>query len=403
MNRQAEERSRKKRRRPHVLLMVTSPLSSGFLVGLTREFLALGVEVTVAMGHGQPLTALPAGVAVERLPFQREIAGLGDVLALVATVRLLSRIRPDLVDVSTPKAGFIGGLAAWLCRTDCRIYTLRGLRLETASGLKGAVLFAAERVACGAAHRVICVSRSLRDAAVRWGVLSEEKAVVLGSGSSSGVEVERYAPTDERKQRGQALRARLGIPPEATVIGFVGRFTKDKGIAELSDAFGRLQEELPRLWLLLVGEFEKGDPVPASTRRFIESNTRVVRAGFVDDPADYYAAMELLVLPTYREGFPNTVLEAQAAGLPVVTTSATGAVDSVADGVTGLLVPAARVDPLVIAIRRLASDRAEAVRMGLAGQARVMREFRREVVCRNLARYYCQLISERQRPTAPGA
>ncbi len=176
------------------------------------------------------------------------------------------------------------------------------------------------------------------------------------------------------------------------MIGFVGRLTRDKGISELVGAFRMLQLYLPEARLLLLGRYEEADPVPRSVREVIETDPHIVFTGYVSDPAAYYHVMDVLALPTYREGFPTVGLEAASAGKPVVSTYATGAVDAVLEGVTGLLVPVGETRPLAEALRRVLEDRALAARMGQAARARVERDFRRERVWVDLETLYRQLF-----------
>src|SRR5260221_10800481 len=218
--------------------------------------------------------------------------------------------------------GLLGGIAAGLARVPCRVYTLRGLRWETASGPKRALLKLTEWIACRCAHRVICVSSSVREKLLAAHASLRQRTVVFGAGSSNGVDTRRFAPRSQNQTNAATLRAQLKIPPDALVIGFVGRLTRDKGVCELYEAHTRLRRQFPLLRLLLVGDFEAGDPLPTEVHRSIDSDSSVIRPGFVIDIADYYRVMDVFSLPTYREGFPTVALEAQAAGVPVVTSTA---------------------------------------------------------------------------------
>jgi glycosyltransferase involved in cell wall biosynthesis len=233
---------------------------------------------------------------------------------------------------------------------------------------------------------------------VELGVVPLGKAIVLASGSSNGVDPSRFSPTPERLANAADVRCQLRIDPSRAVIGYVGRLTRDKGVLELMAAFRLVRQRFPGVVLLLVGSYEQGDPVPPETRAAIESDTSVIRVDFASEIATYYFVMDMLVLPTHREGFPNVVLEAQAASRPVVTTSATGASDSICDGLTGLVVPVGDAVALADALMKLLSDRELAQRMGRAGRERMIREFRHETIWEALAALYSKLLHQRGLP-----
>jgi len=381
-------------RAPRVLHLVSSPLSTLLMRGQLRYLSEKGFEVLLASAPGPQLQDVSKADQVQAIEVKidREMSPFKDILALWRLFRLMRRLKPDITNVSTPKAGLLGGLAARIAGVPCRIYTLRGLRWETTSGLKRALLKLTEWIACRCAHRVICVSSGVRENLVAEHASFRQHTIVFGSGSSNGVDIRRFVPCWQNQADAAALRARLGIPPDALVIGFAGRLTRDKGICELYEAYTKLRRQFPLLRLLVAGDFEAGDPVPATVRRSIESDSSVVRSGFVVDIADFYRVMDVFVLPTYREGFPTAVLEAQASGIPVVTTTATGAIESVVNGTTGLVVPVADVEALTSAIGVLLADAPLRSRMGHAGRDWVVKHFRSEVIWEALAEEYSQLL-----------
>jgi lipopolysaccharide/colanic/teichoic acid biosynthesis glycosyltransferase/glycosyltransferase involved in cell wall biosynthesis len=354
--------------------------------------------VAVVSSEGEELRkAEREGVKTVAVELEREIAPWKDVVSLWKLARVMRHLRPAITNVGTPKAGLLGGLAAWLCGVPRRYYTLYGLRCETASGLKRKVLLLTERVACRCAQRVICVSETLRQKAIALGLVEAEKTVVFGAGSCAGVDAERFAPTAEAVQRGAAIRRRLGIPADAPVAGFVGRLTKDKGICELVEAYLKVRGKMPEARLLLVGEEEEGDALPEPVRARIASEEGIARAGFVQDAADYYHAMDVLALPSHREGFGNVLLEAGAARKAVVAARATGATDAVVEGVTGLLVPVGESAALARALETLLRDRKMAEAMGAAGRERVLRDFRSERVWDAMADEYVRGLREEEK------
>ena len=361
-----------------------------------------GFDVTLLCSPGEEAERMAAaeGCAFVPVPMEREIAPLRDLVSLFRVWRALGKLRPTLVNAGTPKAGLLVTVAAWARRVPCRIYTLQGLRLETAAGLKRLILGGTERVAAGLAHRVVCISESLRRRAADLGLFSLTKAAVVAS--ANGVDVDRYAPTEANLAGGRAVRRELGIPEEATVVGYVGRVVRDKGIIEIAQAWRAVSGDYPDLHLLLVGGAEAADRVSDDIEVLIDTDPRIHPTGFVADPVPYYAAMDILVLPSYREGFANVVIEANAMGRPVVATRVTGLVDSVADGVSGTLVPVRDGAALADALRRYLADPEIARAHGEGGRQRVLREFTQEQRWEAMRAQYEELLVRRGQPL-PGA
>jgi glycosyltransferase involved in cell wall biosynthesis len=294
-----------------------------------------------------------------------------------------------VTEFSTPKAGLLGGLAARFAGVPLRIYMLRGLRLDSATGLKRLLLLAAERVAAACAQTVLCNSKSLRDEALALRIAPEAKFKMLGSGSSNGVNTERFSPGPSE------TRSQLGLRRESPVIGFVGRLTRDKGVPELIQAFASILRAEPEAHLLLVGWFDASeDALSPALQASIESHRRIHLTGYVVDTAPYYRAMDLLVLPTWREGFPNVVLEAAATGIPAVTTECTGSRDSVVPEVTGLLIPPGYPEAIAESVIKLLHDPARRHRMGLAARAWVMEHYSDTRVLGLTAEFYKSLVRD---------
>lgn len=378
-----------------IVYIVTASLAGQKLLrGQLRYFREQGHDVHLITGDSEHVASIAEneGVPVHVVPMARDIAPGSDWRSYRALKAKLKDLQPDLVNASTPKAGLLGMMAAQSLRVQARVYVLRGLRLETLSGWKAWVSRVAERRAASCAHRVVCVSPSLRNLAVRHGFVVEHKAVVIGQGSSNGVLVDRFSPTQERLEAAAALRERLQIPADAVVIGFVGRFTRDKGMGELLEAFTAAQAKEPRFALLLVGDHEPGDPVGEATRKAIAETPRVFHAGFLQDTAPAYFLMSALCLPTYREGFPNAPIEAAAAGIPCIATDATGAVDAVVDGVTGWVVPVRDAPALATAMLEVVRDPTKALALGKAGQERALSVFPPTRIWEGLGTLYAELL-----------
>lgn len=387
------EVSRKETLRPdaaecprRILYVITDPVSTRLLRGQLRWMVNAGFDVHLACGPGPELHLFgqAEGIPVHELPLVREPKPIQDLRAVIATVALVRRLRPMLINASTPKAGLIGTVAAWLCRVPVRVYVIRGLRFEGMEGLRRSLLRNLDRVAIRLATQVLFNSRSLERRAVDERLIGAGNSIVLGAGSGNGVDLTRFGSLPSR---GEARRA-AGLDEQAQVIGFVGRFTRDKGVVDLLTAFRDLAATRPALRVLMVGTFEQGDPVPVEVRDAIVGDKRIVLTGWVHDPALVYPAMDLLAFPSYREGLPNGPLEAQASGIPVVGYAATGTVDAVRPGETGELVPVGNISALVEAIGNLLDNPRRARLLGTKGRQWVAEAFRPERVWTDLGARY---------------
>ena len=377
---------------PHLLIGVTSHQTCLVLPARIRALKEAGFHVSLVSGYGELLeqTARREGVKAYALPIGRGISPWRDLLAFVRLVWLTAHLNPDAVEFSTPKAGLLGSVAAWVCRVPTRIYFLRGLKVETSGGFKRRILMWSEKIASASADVVLCNSRSLRERVLALRLARSSKVILLGEGSSNGVDVERFSPG------ASDVRERFKIPSKAFVIGFVGRLTADKGLPELLEAFAGILREQPEVYLLLVGWFDASeDALERSIRSRIEGHPRIILTGFVRDTAPYYRAMDVMVLPSWREGFPNAILEAAASGIPVVATDCNGSRDAVMHELTGLLVPTGQPDAIRDACLNLLRDRDRRKLMGQEARAWAAEHFEDNRVLEMAVEFYRQLISGR--------
>jgi glycosyltransferase involved in cell wall biosynthesis len=381
-----------------LLHVTTVSMSLTFLRGQIRFMSERGLRVHVVSSAGAELVdiAEAEGATTAAVDMPRRITPLRDLRAVAALAAQIRATRPAIVHAHTPKGGLLGMMAAWLCRVPVRIYHMRGLPLTGATGWKRLLLIATERLACSLAHQVLCVSHSVRGEAVDAGICAPDRIRVLLGGSGNGVDAsERFDPAAQGERVRRDVRARFGIPPDAVVIGFVGRIVRDKGIVELADAWQELRQLHPEAHLLMVGPIEPQDPLPAGTEDVLRLDPRVHLAGMDWNTAPLYAAMDLVALPTYREGFPNVPLEAASMGLPVVATRIPGCVDAVADNETGLLVPARDVAALRAALTTYLSDARLRSEHGRAGRQRMLRDFHPQRIWLALLKEYQQLLQAR--------
>jgi glycosyltransferase involved in cell wall biosynthesis len=383
-----------------LLHVTTVPVTLRFLSGHVRHAERNGFDVHALSSPGELLDEFGRnlGIPVHPAEMPRRITPIGDLASLWRIVRIMRRIRPSIVDGHTPKGGLLAMMAAALCRVPVRVYHMHGLPLMTATGLKRRLLRATEKTACGLAHQVFCVSASVREVAIAEGLCPADKIKVLGGGSIDGVDAQtRFNPARLPATTRDDVRARHGIPTDALVAGFVGRIVRDKGIIELVEAWRTLRDEFPHLHLLVAGPWESQDPVPADVENVLRTDPRIHLAGEVNDMPTFYRALDVLLLPTYREGLPTVLVEGSAMELPVVATRVPGCIEAVRDGETGTLVPMRNAAALASATRAYVSDPDLRLRHGLAGRRFMQSEFNPEVLRDMLHQEYLRLLGDVQR------
>lgn len=379
-----------------LLHATTVPSTLNFLRSQPAHLAAHGIDVVLLSSPGPDLDriAVEEGARAIAVPMERRIAVGADLRTLVRLVRILRAERPDVVHAHTPKAGLLVTLAARAAGVPLCIYQIHGLRFLTATGPRRRLLKATEKAACTAAHRVLCVSPSVLALAEEEHVLRPGRGRVIGGGTINGVDVAAFDPA-VFIEAAAAARADLGIATDAPVIGFVGRLAGDKGVADLEGAWARLRTDLPDAHLVLVGDAEDNDPVDPAVMARLTRDPRVRLAGFRADVRPLMAAMSVLVLPSAREGFPQTVLEASAMGVATVGSDVPGVRDAVQDGVTGLLSPLHDETALADRLRTVLRDPELRRELGAAGRRRAMAEFDRAVVRERFLAYYLEAAAER--------
>lgn len=370
-------------RRPRVVLAVTAPMSLKLMAGFPDFLVKAGWDVHVVAGSDSGVT-LPRGVAFHALPMEREPSLLRDGLALARWVRLLLVLRPALVVGGTPKAGLLAMVASCVTRVPGRVYLLRGLRLETERGPRRRMLWIMEWLTARASTRVQSVSGSLRDEFIANRLCHPAKIVVLGDGSSNGVEIP--IPPDVRP----LSREELGLAPRLPVIGFVGRVTTDKGIATLLAAVQQLRLEGRHLQVLMVGPEEPAGYLHRALGEVGLQISDVHWIGSVPDARPYFSAMDILCLPTRREGFPNVVLEAAAQGIPAIVSDATGSVDAVVDGETGWVFRVDDSGDLAAGLLHVLWQDEMRHLAGSAAYKRASAAFNRTIVWSRTAAFFCK-------------
>ena len=360
-------------------------LIKGQLKYLSQEFEVVGVasDTGVLQKVGER-----EGVRVINVPMHREISLFADLKSLFALIRLFKQERPDIVHSNTPKASLLGMIAAMLCRVPHRIYTVTGLRFETTSGLLRFVLKTMERIACLCATKVIPEGDGVKRALIRERI-TRKPMQKIHNGNINGVDLERYNRTEEIEKCAAEIRG----ASNAFTFVFIGRIVRDKGIVELIDAFTRLSNERDDVKLRLVGRFEdKLDPLPAATREAIDNCDKIEFDGYQADVRPYLVASDVLVLPSYREGFPNVVLQAAAMGLPVIVTDVNGSDEVIESGVNGVIVPKYNSDALYDAMLTMVNEPEKTAKMAATARNIIVKKFDQQDVWAETLHMYKKLI-----------
>jgi glycosyltransferase involved in cell wall biosynthesis len=392
-----------------LLRITTVPISLHLLLtGQLRYMVDRGFEVFTISADGHEVEeVLKEGVHHIPVPFTRKITVFHDLRCLVMLVRIIRKIKPDIIHTHTPKAGLLGMLAGWICRVPVRMHTVAGLPLMETSGLRRRVLNTTERITYACAQHVYPNSRGLAEFIAHDLGANGNKVKMIGKGSSNGIDTFYFSRGPGLEVEATALRIRYGITPDDVVFSFVGRIVKDKGIVELISAFKSLADELAnksaeggvqaRIFLMLVGPFEQNlDPLPADLVTFIDTDPRIIHAGFQDDVRPWIMASDIFVFPSYREGFPNVVMQACLLEVPCIVSDINGCNEIITNGVTGLIVPPKDVDALVHAMRFLMMDAPQRLTYASAARDFVAINFDRRLVWRELYGEYERLLVRRK-------
>lgn len=273
------------------------------------------------------------GVDTIGITMKREISILSDIKSLWALIRLFWKERPYIVHSHTPKGSLLSMIAAWITGVPHRIYLVTGLRFETTSGLLRFILKTMERITCMCATKVIPEGDGVKKTLIREKITRKPLNKIL-NGNINGIDLNHFTKNEEVLSKAASLRS------EKFTFIYIGRIVKDKGVNELVRAFDRLSTQRNDVRLLLLGTFEDNlDPIDTKSRQIIDSNVHIEYAGYQQDIRPYLASSDVLILPSYREGFPNVVIQAGAMDLPCIVTDINGCNEIIINGENGIIIP----------------------------------------------------------------
>lgn len=346
--------------KPKLIRITTVPISLDKLLVGQLAFMKQYYDIIAVASDQLYLEKVGAreGVSTYCIEMSRQITPIKDLKSLWKLFRFLRREKPLFVHSHTPKAGTVGMSAAWLARVPNRLHTVAGLPLLEAKGKKRVLLNWVEKLTYACATKIYPNSYGLQDIILNEKFCKTSKLKVIGNGSSNGINTSFFNPDLYSDTQNKQLRQELSIAEDDFVFIFIGRLVRDKGINELIEVFDQLSHQYSSIKLLLVGSFESEfDPLNEKTLEIINSNTSIIYAGFQSDVRPYFAISNALAFPSYREGFPNVVMQAGAMGLPSIVTDINGCNEIVIDGCNGTIIPAHNAMALKNAMVQYISDR----------------------------------------------
>ncbi len=329
------------------------------------------------------------GVITHPVLMTRMISPWQDLQSLIRLIKLMRAERPTIVHTHTPKAGIVGMLAAKLSGVPVRLHTVAGLPLLEASGFKRSLLNIIEKITYSCATKVYPNSFKLKEIIVAEKFCSKNKLKVIGNGSSNGIDTDHFSPEAISVKTQCALKEKIGIKSTDIVFCFIGRMVKDKGIEELVKAFLINFEINKNIKLILVGTFEKQlDPLSAETENIILHHPSIHFARFQKDVRPYLLITDIFVFPSYREGFPNVIMQAGAMGLPCIVSNINGCNEIIEHNVNGLIVPVKNTQAVADAMRQLAENSNQRKQMASVARDIIIARYNQKFIWEELLREY---------------
>jgi len=382
-----------------LIRITTVPESlSGLLKGQLKYMSENGFEVIGVSSPGERLYEVTKeqGVKAVAINMTRTISLLKDFKALVLLIRLFHKEKPDIVHTHTPKAGTLGMIAAWLVRVPHRLHTVAGLPLLEATGRKRRLLDIVERITYACATGVYPNSIGLQSIILKNNYASKEKLKVIGNGSSNGIDTSEFNPSLVPRETCTQLRHQLGVANEDFVFLFVGRIVTDKGVNELAEAFELVNKRFPNTHLIIVGRRENHlDPLKPGTEKIIESHPNIHAVGFKRNIIDYFAAADVLVFPSYREGFPNVVMQAAAMQLNAIVSDINGCNEIIKHGENGWLIPTKDIVSLQERMEWCVENCEQSKQMALKSRCFMQSDYERSYVWSEILKEYKSLLKYR--------
>ena len=373
-----------------ILIVTTVPETLSTILANQPEYLNRFFSVYLSSSEGIQVDHI---MRRERVPFfsvnmKRGISPFSDLFSIFRMCKLLLKLKPDVVHSYTPKAGMIVMVSSFICRVPVRVHTFTGLIFPTQVGVKKALLINIDRLICRCATRIIPEGEGVKNDLISHRV-TDKKLSVIGSGNIAGVNLDFFDPDNCSVMHESSLLAlSLKLPEESFVFCYIGRLNKDKGLKELGKAFLLLPDSAH---VLVVGGWDPGNPVDSETYSLFKQHKRIHLLGFKDDVRSVLKLSHALVLPSYREGFPNVVLQAGAMAKPAVVTNVSGSNEIIEDGINGWIAEPRDVHALQVAMLNAMKESSENLAsMGRISRLRIAQRFEQTAHWERMKAFYSQ-------------
>lgn len=381
---------------PKLIRVTTVPMALKYLLaGQMRYMKENGFEVIMVSADGKERDDVIKNEGCKHIiiPMTRKITPVADLRSLWNLYRFFKKERPDIVHSHTPKAGLLAMWAARLAGVKTRIHTVAGLRFMTSSGITRKILVAMEKFTTASATHVWPNSRSLLQYIKDNKLAKPSRLEVIGYGSSNGIRLSRFSPEILKEDKVGETKTLMRYDEHLTYLLCVGRIVKDKGIDELLTAFSNVYKDRPDLRLVLVGTFEDElDPVSEDARKTLKEHPGIIHIGWSDHVEYFMHLAAMLIHPSYREGFPNVLLQAGAMGCPVLCSRIEGNIDIVDDGETGLIFEVKDAASLEAKLRHALQHPDELKAYALLLRQRIEQRFDQPFVHESLKKKYLELL-----------
>lgn len=387
---------------PKLIRITTVPISLVSLLKDQPKFMkAQGFEVIAISTPGELLNEVEAtqGVRTIGVPMTRTISPVSDLKSLWHLYRIFKKEKPDIVHSHTPKAGTLGMIAAKLAGVPIRLHTIAGLPLVETAGAKRKLLDAVEKITYTCANKIYPNSYGLQNIILKNKYAPKEKLKVIGYGSSNGIDTKEFDPERVSVTTIKNLKEELGIGTDDFIFLFVGRVVSDKGVNELVKAFREVtadkqQTAVNPAHLIIVGNYENHlDPLLPETEKAILEHPNIHAVGFKKNVIDYFATADVLTFPSYREGFPNVVMQAAAMQLPAIVSDINGCNEIITDGENGWIIPPKNTEKLQERMTWCMQNKTQTKQMGLKSRQLMQEKYERTYVWEELLKEYRNLLA----------